>query len=391
MGNVSEETYDLVLKGGRVFDSHQGIWQFKDVAIKNDRVALMEKGIPDNKTIQSVDVTNKLVTPGLVDLHTHVYRGANVFGVDADSLGAQSGVTTMVDAGSAGPINFEAFKELVIDRSKVRIRAFLHIAWAGLSTAVYRPQDMVICGELNELRYAVVRAAVETARKYPDNILGIKVRLGLDASGTQGIKPLHLALEAAEEIGKPVMVHISFPPPTRREVLPLLRKGDILTHVFRASPNGPLDGGGHVIPEMIAARDRGVIMDTGHGGGSFSFDVARRMIEAGFPPDVISSDFHALSRDIVVDLPTTMSKMLTLGMDLERVIEAATWVPGQIICPNGGIGTLKEAVTGDISVFDLEKGVFQYRDGFGNTISSEQRFKPLLTIIRGKVVSPESD
>jgi len=379
-------TYDLLLKGGMVIDPEQGLHAAMDVAIADGRIARISKVIDGRNASRVLNVHGCLVTPGLVDLHTHVYPGANQFGVNADFLARTSGVTTFVDAGSAGPVNFVAFKEHVIDRSLTRILVFLNIAWGGLSNAIYRRSEALVCGELTELRYAVVSAAVEIGSLFPHTIKGIKVRLGLDACGTQGIAPLRLALEAADQLNKPVMVHLSYPPPTRREVVPLLREGDILTHVFRGDPNSALNGRGQLMRVMMEARDRGVIMDVGHGGGSFSLAVAAKLLKAGFYPDVISSDIHLLCQDLVVDLPTTMSKMMALGMNLDKVIEATTITPARILGIDDEIGRLKQGAIADVAVFSLERGCYPLKDGFGGVVHAEKLLKAVCTIQGGTII-----
>jgi dihydroorotase len=387
--------YDLLLKGGTVVDPAQGIHRVLDVAIEAGKIARLKEGIPEDEAQEVVDVTDKIVTPGLIDLHTHAYWGGTALGIKADLVGRETGVTTFVDAGSAGAGNFVGFKEHVIDRSKVRILAFLHISYLGLLGAVYDPANFVIVGESFDLRYAMLRPAIEVAEAFPDLIKGIKVRTSVESSGDQGVKPLRLARQAAEALGKPVMVHVGPPPPSRREVLSLLREGDILSHAFRGEPNSPLDRHGRILPEMLEARERGVIMDLGHGGSSFSWNVADKMLEQGFLPDVISSDIHIGLRVKTGgwpgmpprDQPTTMSKMLSLGMNLDDVIRASTVTPASVIGCADELGSLRRGSVADVTVLELEEGQFEFNDVYSGVTVGSKKLTPLATIVEGEVLS----
>ncbi|MGQ9600649.1 MAG: amidohydrolase/deacetylase family metallohydrolase [Anaerolineae bacterium] len=392
---MNREMYDLILKGGTVVDPAQKLHKALDVAIAGGKIACLDGGLDPSLARQVIDVTGQIVTPGLVDLHTHVYWGGTPLGMNADLVGPATGVTTFVDVGSAGAGNFQGFKEHVIDRSHVRIAAFLHISHLGLLGAIFDPINLAVVGESFDLRYLLVGPAVMLGRAYPDVIRGIKVRTSLEASGDRGVIPLHLALQAAEELGVPVMVHIGPPPPTRREVLSLLRTGDILTHVFRGDPNGPLDRHGRVLPEMRDARQRGVLMDLGHGGSSFSWNMARQMLDQGFLPDIISSDAHhgleiKTGRDPGLPprtLPGVMSKMLSLGMSLDEVIRASTITPARAIGLQEEIGSLREGTAADVAVFDLEEGEFQFEDMYSGKTVGRLRLTPRLTLVRGEILS----
>lgn len=378
--------YDLLLNGGRVIDPAQEIDGVMDLAVNDGKIVAVAADITNAEARQVIDVSGKLVVPGLIDLHTHVYWGGTCLGVDPDRLCANTGVTTFIDAGSAGAGNFLGFREHIIERSTARILAFLNLSFPG----IFAFSEDVMVGELFDLRLADIPAAVRVANEHGDLILGIKARAGLLASEDQGLAPVHLALQAADALGKPVMIHTDAPPPTRSEVLPLLRPGDIFTHVFRGSPNSPLDGRGQILPELWEAQERGVIMDIGHGMGSFSFESARRAIAQGFLPDAISSDIHALCIDgPAYDLPTTMSKLLNLGVPLTTVIEAATVNPARAI-GRDDLGTLHEGTVGDITVLELLEGKFEYRDAVGETIMGLQRLTSVLTIIDGQPVSPST-
>lgn len=384
--------YDLLLKNGTIIDPGQSIRKkVMDIAVKNGRIASLNKDIPVDDTKEVLYLKGKLVIPGLIDFHTHVYWGGTFLGIKADQQ-IRKGVTTFIDAGSAGAGNFLGFKEHIIDCSTSRIYSFLHIAYTGIIGAIYRPEDFVIVGEMEDVRYGIIEAAIKIGEEYPDLIVGIKVRASLEASGDQGLEPVRLAIAAAEQLNKPVMVHVNVPPPTIQEVLTILREGDILTHSFRGFPNSLLDENDEVRAVAVEARERGVIFDSAHGGGSFSLEVTKKLLQRNFMPDIISSDLH--SRCIegpAYDLLTTMSKMLNLGMNIDDIVEATTWKPATVISLQDKLGVLQKDTVADISVLEIEEGEFEFYDGFGNKSVGNRRFKPVLTIIAGEVFKQEDD
>jgi dihydroorotase len=323
---ANHAAFDLLIQGGTVVDPSQGIHGAMDVAVKDGKIAAVAEHI-ETPAAETVDATDKMVVPGLIDLHAHVYWGHNPLGVDPEALFVQNGATTIVDAGSTGGGNFKGFKAHIIDVSKARILAFLNIGFAGMFGFLGPGREKAFSvGNLCDIRLANISRAVQTAEEHPDVIVGIKITASIvDGCDWPGLDPVYIARRAAEELGKPLMVHIGTAPPTTEALLPLLRPGDILTHSFRGNPNSLLNGKGELLPELLDARQRGVVFDLGHGAGSFAFDTARRMLDAGFLPDVISSDVHAFSiNGPAFDLPTTMSKMLNLGMDIDEVVRACT-------------------------------------------------------------------
>ena len=317
---------DLVLRGGRVIDPAQGLDALCDVGFSGGKVAAVATRL-DAGSAAVRDVSGLIVTPGLIDLHTHVYWGGTSLGIDAEAFCRSSGVTTAVDTGSAGPGNFAGFRKHVIEPSQVRILAYLHVSHAG----IYGFSRTVMVGESEDIRLMDPEGAMRVADENRDVIVGIKVRVGRHASGDQGLAPLIIALQVAEETGLPLMAHIDEPPPSYEEVVDRLRPGDVLTHAFRPFPNSPATAQGTVRPAVLAARKRGVLFDIGHGMGSFSFRTARAMLANGFTPDTISSDVHALCiNGPAFDQVTTLSKFLCLGMSLPEVVRAST-VQGVVI------------------------------------------------------------
>ncbi|MBL8905947.1 MAG: amidohydrolase/deacetylase family metallohydrolase [Rhizobiales bacterium] len=372
--------YDLILTGGRVIDPSQSIDARLDVAFANGKVAAIGPSLVAERHTQKKDVSGLIVTPGLIDLHTHVYWGGTSLGIDAEEFCRTSGVTTSVDTGSAGPGNFAGFRKHVIEPSQVRILAYLHISHAG----IYGFSTDVHVGESEDLRLMDPIGAVRVAAENPEHIVGIKVRVGRHASGDQGVAPLEFALQTAEETGLPLMAHIDEPPPSYEDVIARLRPGDVLTHAFRPFPNAPCTAQGTVKPAVLKARERGVMFDIGHGMGSFSFKTARAMLANGFEPDTISSDVHALCiNGPAFDLVTTMSKFLCLGMPLDRVIKAATEIPARAV-KRHELGTLKPGSPGDATILSLDDGTFDYVDVVGEHLEGRQRLHARGTVIAGQ-------
>jgi dihydroorotase len=373
-------SYDLILTGGRVIDPSQSIDAKLDVAFANGKVAAIGPNLAAERHTQKKDVTGRIVTPGLIDLHTHVYWGGTSLGIDAEEFCRTSGVTTSVDTGSAGPGNFAGFRKHVIEPSQVRILAYLHVSHAG----IYGFSTDVHVGESEDLRLMDPRGAVRVAAENPEHVIGIKVRVGRHASGDQGVAPLEYALQVADEVGIPLMAHIDEPPPSYEEVIARLRPGDVLTHAFRPFPNAPCTAQGTVKPAVLKARERGVMFDIGHGMGSFAFKTARAMLANGFEPDTISSDVHALCiNGPAFDLVTTMSKLLCLGMPLDRVIKAATEMPARAV-KRHNLGTLKPGSPGDATILSLDDGKFDYVDVLGEHLEGRQRLHARGTVIAGK-------
>jgi dihydroorotase len=372
-------TYDLVLRGGRVIDPSQSIDRVADVAFASGTVAAVGEGLA-REAERVEDVAGKIVTPGLIDLHTHVYWGGTSLGVAPERL-ARGGCTTLVDTGSAGPGNYAGFLEHVIKPAPVRILAYLNVCFAG----IFGFSKRIMMGESGDLRLIAPHDAVEVAEAHRDTLVGIKVRVGFNASGASGLVPLDVARQVAEEVGMPMMVHIDLPPPTLADVLARMRPGDVLTHCFRPFPNAPATADGQVHEAVREARARGVIFDIGHGMGSFSFRTARVMLANGFPPDCISSDVHALCIDgPAFDLLTTMSKFLCLGMPLDEVIRAATEAPARAL-RHPELGTFQPGSAGDATILALEEGAFDYVDSTGERLSGPVRLSARGVVIDGRV------
>ncbi|MGU3386234.1 amidohydrolase/deacetylase family metallohydrolase [Methylobacterium sp. D53M] len=372
--------HDLILKGARVIDPSQNHDGLCDVAFADGRVSGFGRDLPAGPGTQVRDMEGAIVTPGLIDLHTHVYWGGTSLGIDADEFCRTSGVTTSVDTGSAGPGNFAGFRSHVIERSQARILAYLHVSFAG----IFGFSKTIMVGESEDPRLMAPREAVEVADANRDVIVGIKVRVGRHASGDQGTAPLDIALQVAEETGLPLMAHIDEPPPSYEEVLAMLRPGDVLTHAFRPFPNSPITAQGAVKPALREARARGVIFDIGHGKGSFAFRTARAMLAGGFLPDTISSDVHQLCIEgPAFDQVTTMSKMLCLGMSLTEVVAAST-VNAAVALKRMEYGTLKVGALGDATVLAVRDGAFDYVDTRGEHMAGDRRITAEGVVLKGR-------
>ena len=373
--------HDLILRGGRVIDPSQNIDRIADLRFTDGKVAAIGDQLTGGPDTEVRDVAGKIVTPGLIDLHTHVYWGGTSIGVDAVELARKSATATFIDAGTAGAGNFPGFRKHVIEPAlPVRILPLLNVSYAG----IFAFSSTVMIGECEDLRLLDLRECVRVVRENTDLIVGIKVRVGRNASGNSGVAPLDMALEVAEETGLPLMAHLDHPPPSRLDVMGRMRKGDILTHCFRPFPNAPSLPGGGVRPEVAAARERGVIFDIGHGAGSCGFGTSRAMLAAGFKPDVISSDVHILSiNGPAFDLLHTLGKFHALGMSLPEVVACAT-VNAACAIRRPEIGTLKPGSTGEASIFEVVTQPTEYRDVLGEVIRSDRGFAARGLVLDGR-------
>ncbi len=373
---------DLLVRGGRVIDPSQGIDELADIAIGNGRILAVGLDLPPDSAITIVDASGLIVTPGLIDLHTHLFAGFSELGVVADATCLPSGVTTAVDAGTAGSSTFRGFLEYCVRPSSTRILAFLNLARIGLIL-----DDGSELG--HDLRHADVTAAARMIGQAKDTIIGIKVRLGERNVGRYGLKPLQLAIDAAGEAGCKVMAHLTTTTLSVEDILATLRPGDIVTHSFHQRGNGIVRDG-RVLRVVHAARQRGVVFDVGHGSGSFAFEIARMALRDGFMPDTISTDLHTHSiKGPVFDLPTTMSKFLALGMALPEVIAAVTRTPARIIGMNEEIGTLAVGACADLALLRLQTGAWDLSDSEGVVLPVEQRLFAAATIRQGVLVAPQ--
>jgi dihydroorotase len=377
----SNAPHEVLLRQGRVIDPSQGLDQICDVRFLNGVVAEIGLNLAAGVDADVRNVTGMIVTPGLIDLHTHVYWGGTSIGVDPIALARQSSTATLVDAGTSGAGNLLGFRKHVIEPSApLRILPLLNISFPG----IFAFSRTVRMGECEDLRLLDMNSCISVAREHADLVVGIKVRVGRGSSGTRGVAPLDMAIEVAETLGLPVMAHIDYIPPTRTEVLSRLRKGDILTHCFKPPPNAPTTPDGAVRGEVQDALARGVIFDIGHGGGSCSFATSRAMLKAGIQPDVISSDVHLLSADgPAIDLLHTLAKFHLLGMSLYDVVACATVNAARAI-RRPALGTLKPGVGTDASIFKVIDQPTRYKDAAGESLLGKIRFDAQGLVLAGR-------
>lgn len=369
--------YDILLKGGTVIDAVQNLKAERDVAIADGLIAAIASDIPETAAKQTVFVKGKYVTPGLVDIHTHVYYGVTTWGIRADGVCPTTGTTTVVDAGSPSWATFPGFREFIAEPAQTNILTYIHISGIGL---VYGP-----VGEMHDLAYAHPGRVAETLAAHPDITVGVKVRQGKMQVGDNGVEPLKLAIEAAERAGTPVMCHIGAGVPLP-DVLGLLRPGDVITHCFQGNGDNIVDAKGRVIPEAWQAREDGIIFDVGHGGGSFCYEIAQRAMEQGFISDVISTDLHTGNiNGPVYDLPTVLSKLMHLGLSLEEVIEKATLNAAKAIRREDQLGHLKVGTVADVAVFEVLEGEFEFFDAHDTRFIGDKKLRATLTIREGKI------
>src|SRR5581483_3516167 len=378
--------YDLVIRRGRVIDPSQGLDAQRDVALHAGRVAHIAPEIPAEQGREVIDASGKIVTPGLIDLHTHVFPYVGPYGIEPDPYCVNRGVTTVVDAGTSGAFTFPAFRLFIIERAQTRIRALLHLVAIGM-VAGSTPN----MGELEDLRYCDPQLAVKVATENKDLIVGFKIRFSEKYTGPNDLEGMRRARAAADEAGLPLMIHIGGSYTPLKEFLALMKKGDVVTHSFNSHPHGLLDEAGKLRPEALEARQRGVLFDVGHGAGSFSFEVIEKCLEQKFLPDTISSDLYSANiGGPVFDLPTTLSKFLLLGLSLPEVIERATAIPSQVFKFGASIGTLKQGAEADVSVLDLRDSDFTFTDSDGKTRWSKQKLTPVFTVRGGQRLEPTS-
>ncbi len=380
--------YSLIIRNGRVIDPALGLDGVHTIFVRDGKIAAVTPGSAEGSALVELDATDRLVVPGLIDLHTHCYWGGTTLGVNADKIGPASGVTTWVDTGSAGPGNFAGFFHHVIERSTVRIVPFLNVSHLGVAFA---DGLFVPVGELFDFRLINYHELLRIGERYGDVIEGIKLRASINASGPNSLDALKIARAAADDLGKRLMVHVGPPPPMIDDVLAYLKAGDILTHCFTPYHGGIVDHHLSLKEGVLRARERGVLFDVGHGSTSFSFEVAEAAMDQGFLPDVISSDIHGRNvANAVRDLPTTLSKFLALGMDLESVLERCTHRAAAAI-GRDDLGTLAVGQPADIAVFHLDAGEVSYHDVQGAVRRGNATLRAERTIVAGRIVEPVED
>jgi len=372
---------EATLLSDRLFNPRTGTFTPATITIQ-DRAIAEVSSAPSNPASslagKVIDLRGLIVTPGLVDFHTHVFHGQDL-GVKADSL-VKQGVTAAVDAGSAGAHIFQAFKELVIDKSKLHIQSFLNIATVGTTS-------ILLQGELKTALYSNEEIAIATALRFSEQIIGIKVRASHDVGGDLALEGFMKARSVATQLNLPLMVHLGPAPVDVEDILDNLNPGDFLTHAYTGWAGNTLVDGGKPRASFIAAKKRGVLFDIGHGMGGFDSTVAKVLIDNGFYPDTISTDVHTYSLEQVIGLPEVLSKFVALGMELSDVLIRATIGPAKLgRFKSPGVGTVDAGSQADIAAFECIEEEITFRDCHGHTFLGNMRLEPVFTMIAGEVL-----
>lgn len=379
--------YDLIIRNGTLVDPAQGINTQKDIALTGGRVAAVIDPGSGVAAKHTLDVRGLYVLPGLIDLHVHVFSGVSHYGIDVDPTCLARGVTTVLDAGSSGALTFPGFRKFIIDVSQTRLYALLNISSMGM---VSGSETIPPLGELEDLRYSNVETAVRMIEANRDRILGVKVRLSnfLAADGKNELQALLRAREAAEAVRLPLMVHSPLSSIPTERILDELRPGDILTHcVHGHGAGGIMSDDLKVLPAVRKKVEQGLRLDVGHGRGSFTFRVARAVLEQGVFPGTISSDLHTYNlHGPVFDLVTTMDKFLHIGMELYEVVRRVTSTPAEVLDMPEEIGTLKPGAYADIVVLEMQEGEFDLTDTFGVTETGQYHLEPRYIFRGGRQV-----
>lgn len=370
--------YDLLLKNGTVFGSGlpSGVL---DVALGDGLVQTVAARLDTSAAKHVIDVSDCLVTPGLVDVHAHVYPGGTPMGAHPDHICPPSTVCTVVDAGSSGSANFAGLYDWIISHARTRTLCYVNLSRIGLA-------GIDGGGELVNGTYADPEGALRMLREH-DEAVGVKLRLSRQVMGGSCLTSLRLAKEVADEANKPLHVHIGDTLETPDEYLPYLSFGDMVTHYQTPKSNGLLNDSGVVLSSALEAKSNGVLFDCGHGRTHFSFDIAERLVAQGLPPDTIGSDLSTRSYpDLKPGLITIMNKWLALGYPVAEVIAATTSGPARAVRHESTFGSLRPALCGDVSVLRWEDGDFRYRDALGSERALTRRLAPWLTVRSGVVV-----
>ena len=382
--NQADKHPSLIVQGGRVIDPAEGIDAVLDVSVSDGKIARVGADLPSGPTTEVVDASGCLVTPGLIDLHTHVFPYVFAIGIDADEVGVRSAVTTVVDC-SAFPTTFSALRGYVVDHARTRVLSYLRFSeywWSaileyglshGLSDAGLR-------------RLLDPDSVAELARENHDVIKGLKVYAYGPNEGLAGLKALNIGKEAAKVAGISLVSHISNPRsqllesgqrPLTSEVLELLEAGDVLIHCCTGLEGGLFQQDGTILPEVGPALERGVLFDVAHGAFMFSFEEARKLLDAEILPNTISTDIHIDNRErIVFDLPTTLAKFLALGLDLETVIACATVNPARALGLDDALGSLKPGKVADLSILKSVEGQWDFVDSHGQSLRADKTLVP---------------
>ena len=373
-GQRRRRSYDIVIKNGEVRDPSRDLKARADVAIHNGKIVEVASDILAERGRDVIDAKGLYVTPGLVDLHTHIVYGVRS-GIEADPIAARSGTSTWIDAGTFAYDQIEGFRRFIVDRNQCRVFGFVYLYPAS------RNPDIDPVKYVSGVMDRTGRAAVANR----DIVLGVKFQVGSNMNGRHSLEFLKIARRLCDEYDLRLLAHISLAPPETNAVMTLMKPGDVVTHCFNEHTLGIVDrDSGKLKPSVKEARLRGVLFDVGHGSGSFNFKSARHALDQGFFPDSISSDIYSANvNGPVFDLPTTMSKLLYLGMSFDDVLKCSTVNPARVT-PLPKLGTLQVGAPGDVALLSVEDGAFELIDAQRNKVTAKQRIVSHLTICKGK-------
>ena len=367
--NVLAAAYDLIIKGGLVIDPSVGLDAIRDVAIVGGKIAAVDANIAGDAK-ETIDARGKIVAPGLIDIHTHAGRSK-----EGPELALRDGVTGWVDAGSGGADNIDQVAAVARGAPQIG-RALVNIARTGVAPG----------GELHDINAANVALAQGAIARHRDVVVGVKARLSENVAGANDLEALRRAQEAAAPFNLPVMIHIGQTVSPMRAILPLLKRGDIVTHMYAPAPNGILDDQGRLFPDVATARRRGVIFDFGNGvADHFDWPTVERAVKQGFWPDTFSTDWNVMSKTTgVVDFPNVISKFIMFGMPLSQVVACATVNAARVFPSFDNRGTLNVGAPADVTIMELREGTFEFLDNYKNTRVGRQRLFPIATVLAGK-------
>ncbi|HTQ34211.1 MAG TPA: amidohydrolase/deacetylase family metallohydrolase [Stellaceae bacterium] len=375
--------YDLLLTDGEVLDPGAGLKGRMDVGIAGGKIVAVGPNLPQNQARRTISAKGHYVTPGLVDIHAHVFVNAHDMGGHTDHFCRQSGVTTLCDAGSAGSAGFPGLRQVLDREVRTRVRAFVNLSAIGIIGGARGT------GELHHFPYADPEGCARTISDNPDLAIGVKLRFGPGLVWEYSNEPVKLARKAADMAGGvPMMMHITDSPIPLPELIEPMKPGDIVTHCYHGRANGIMGQEKQfVLKEVVEAQRHGIIFDCAHGRNHFSFRMIEKALDQGFLPDTISTDLTLTSatRGPVWDMPTTMSKLLHFGMSLDEIIRRSTAAPAKILGYEGTVGTLKPGANADVAVIELRDGNFDLTDSEGSTITAKRRLIPQMTLRDGRV------
>lgn len=370
---------DLLIKGGTVIDPGRNLHSALDVAIRDGTILEVAPAIPASEAARVISAKGKLVVPGLIDVHTHIYEGVGPLGVNADFYCLGRGVTTAVDDGDAGYVTIAGLRKYVINTAATRVYASMDAGAIGLALLK------------EDLDAIDPERAAQAALANKPAVVAITARLGKTDAGPNELEILKRARQAANAARLPLMVHAQGTNRPLPEYLKIMRKGDVLTHAFHGLPNGLLDGNGKLLPEVWDARQRGILFSVGH-GSRFSFDVAEKCTQQDFLPDAISSDIEAFNvSGPVFDLPTTLNKYLLFGLSVDKVIELATIKAAHVFDLGVDLGTLQPGSIADVAVLELRQGSFSFADGMKSVRTGHRALDPVATVRAGRLYADRSE